>query len=314
MNWHHIWVDSSTNRVRCGWRVLTYLLLASAFTILPAYLLYATFFSSPAKSTSLITPMVIIEEITTIIAFIVLGIWALRVLEHLPAQTLGLSMRGPWSQALGGGFSIGLGFTTLLLLVLWVTGCARFTWNHPNQQMIGQLCLLLLFLSIEAMAEEVVFRGYLFQTLLRGIGPLAALCLTSACFALFHLPHPHITVLAVVNLFLAGMMFGMLYLRLGTLWLPIGVHAGWNFGKLLFNLPLSGHTFPLTTPMTGMLAAKQWMTGGAFGLEGGLGVSVLLLCAIAVITYSRRGLPLESRWWEWRDLVKTTAPSSGRGG
>lgn len=308
MNWQYIWVDPSTNRVRCGWRVLVYLLLAAAFTILLSNLLYATFFSSSSKSTSFITPMVIIEEITTSIAFIVLGIWALRVLEHLPAQTLGLSVRGPWSQALGVGFSFGLGFTTLLLLGLWVTGCARFTWNHPTQQMIGQLGLLLLFLSIEAMAEEVVFRGYLFQTLLRGIGPLAALFLTSAFFALSHVQHPNITVLAVVNLFLAGVMFGMLYLRLGTLWLVIGVHAGWNFGKLLVKLPLSGYTFPLTTPITGMLTAKQWITGGAFGLEGGLGVSVLLLCAIAVIAYSRRGLPLESFWWEWRDLAKTTVP------
>ncbi len=74
MNWHYIGVDPSTNRVRCGWRVLIFLLPASAFTILLSNLLNATFFSGPSKNTSLLTPMVLIEEITTVIAFIVLGI------------------------------------------------------------------------------------------------------------------------------------------------------------------------------------------------------------------------------------------------
>ncbi len=208
------------------------------------------------------------------------------------------------------GFSIGVGLITILLCALLLMGYAHVSWNHPSQGAAGALILLLIAMLIAGMAEEVVFRGYFFQTLLRGIGPLATLFITSALFALAHMQGPHVTLLAVTNIFLAGILFGMLYLRLGTLWLLIGLHAGWDFAQFLFGLPCSGIHIPIATPLTTVLGSLSWLTGGPYGLEGGVGVSVLLLGVIAIVTYSHRGLPIESFWWEWRELTKTIIPHS----
>lgn len=311
MNWHQLWYDPTSNRLRCGWRVLIYGCLAVFFTILLTFMgmfmAWPFFPHSPQRFEYLVQ---VLSDGVEIVVFISLGIWALRVFEHLPARTLGLPLRGPWWQTIAIGYSIGVGLIMLVLLTLKLLGYASLTWHHSSHRAIGMLTVLLFAMLINGMAQEMVFRGYLFQTLLRGIGPLATLVLTSAVFALMHLTNTRqLHLLGLVNIFLAGMMFGMLYLRMGTLWLLIGVHAGWNYAQFLFGLPSSGITLPLATPVTARLAAIPWLTGGTFGLEGGVGTSVLLLALLAIITYSRRGLPLESHWWEWRDLSKTLTPA-----
>lgn len=311
MNWHHLWYDPENNRLRCGWRVASFTGLAVTFSILLANLgLLMVYPLLPHAQPALDYVKQLILAVAVIIVFISLGIWALRTFDRLPAHTLGLPVRGPWVPTIGIGFCIGIGLITLLLLVLHVLGYAAFTWHHPTRQALGVLSLLILGLLISAMAEEVVFHGYLFQTLLRGIGPLATLLLTSMLFALIHLGNtPQLHLLGLVNIGLAGVMFGMLYLRMGTLWLLIGMHAGWNFAQFFFGLPSSGITLALSTPLTTTLAAIPWLTGGTFGLEGGAGISVLLLGLLAIITYSRRGMPLASYWWEWRELAKTLTAS-----
>ncbi|MGO8669324.1 MAG: lysostaphin resistance A-like protein [Desulfobaccales bacterium] len=314
MNWHNLWFDPASNQLRCGWRVVSFTCLATFFTILLANLMMMMVIMVnprlPHSKQNFLYSSQLILDVVVIVVCISLGIWALRVFEHLPARTLGLPLRGPWMQSIGIGFSIGAGLITLVLLALKLLGYASVTWSHLSGKAIGMLLLLLLAMLINGMSQVLIFRGYLFQTLLRGIGPLATLFLTSAVFALIHLQNtPQLHLLGLANIFLAGMMFGMLYLRLGTLWLLIGVHAGWNFAQFLFGLPSSGITPPFFTPIMAKLAAIPWLTGGDFGLEGSVGVSVLLLGLIAIVTYSRRGLPLESLWWQWRDLSKTLAPS-----
>ncbi len=315
MNWHHLWFDPTSNRLRCGWRVLIFIGLATFLSVLLSVLGWSIVLPLLPRSTQLVMYVgELILRIAVIVVFISLGIWALRVFEHLPARTLGLPVRGPWGQTLVIGFIIGVGLITLVLLALRLLGLASFTWHHPSHQAVSLLLLLCLGMLIAGMAEEVIFHGYLFQTLLRGIGPLTTLFFTSALFAMVHLQNPHadlrgVGLLGIVNIFLAGMLFGMLYLRLGTLWLLIGIHAGWDFAQFFFQLPTSGYSLPLSTPFTVKLANIPLLTGGGFGLEGGLAISVLLLGLIAVITYSHRGLSLESHWWEWRELSKTLTSS-----
>jgi len=311
MNWHNLWFDPGNNRLRCGWRVISYICLATFFSMLIASLLLVFVQRIFPHSLQLKNDCIeLLLRIVVIVVLISMGVWALRNFEHLPARTLGVSLRGRWAQTLAIGFSIGIGIITLLLLVLRTLGYASFNWHHPTQSAIGMLVLLIFGMLIVAMSEEMIFHGYLFQTLLRGIGPLATLFITSTVFALFHLPNTsQLHLLGLVNIGMAGLLFGLLYLRQGTLWMVIGVHAGWDFAQLLFGLPSSGITFPLVTPITVKLAFIPWLTGGEYGLEGGVGISVLLLGLLAIVTYARRGLSFESRWWEWRELSKALTPA-----
>ena len=90
-------------------------------------------------------------------------------------------------------------------------------------------------------------------------------------FGLFHLPayseaglHPGTLFLAILLASLFGLLFGLAYLRTGSLWLPISLHFSWNFIENdLLNLPadstnpnLIGALTRLHSPLT--LAEVGW--------------------------------------------------------
>ncbi len=143
----------------------------------------------------------------------------------------------------------------------------------------GAAALLGLGLILAAAGEEVVFRGYLLRTLLEWRGWPLAVGVSSLLFGLAHLGNPHITALALVNIALAGAAFALALKLTGRLWLPIAYHFAWNFtlGPVL-GLSVSGLVFPalLRSALTG---PALW-TGGAFGPEGGLVVTLILLTTL----------------------------------
>ena len=318
MNWRQIWLDSQTGRLRSGWRILIFLLIASLASTVFIFL-----FSTPIPTTikdpflrEYITQL--IESLAVIPAFLCVSVWAVRTLDRLPARTLGLSFADRWLKLLWIGFGLGIVVIAVTLLIYRVAGLAAIYWHQPDRQQAQVLLLAVISFLVFAAEEEIIFHGYLFQTLLRGVGAAPALFITSAVFAAMHLGNPTaspLTVaqpspLAIANLFMSGMLFGLLYLRLGSLWLPIGIHAGWNFALLLFQVNISGLHLPLAGVFPTQLVPQALLTGGAYGPEGGLAISVVLLGAIALVARSRRGLPLSSSWWEWRNLLTVPQAST----
>jgi membrane protease YdiL (CAAX protease family) len=120
-----------------------------------------------------------------------------------------------------------------------------------------------------AAGEEMLFRGYGFQLLLRRWGPFATILPVSVLFAWAHSGNPDVTTLALVNTFLWGVMFGVCFLRSGDLWLPIGMHFGWNWTLPLFGVNVSGFTMSVTGHVMEWSAGTLW-SGGGYGLEGSL--------------------------------------------
>lgn len=143
----------------------------------------------------------------------------------------------------------------------------------------------LVFFSVAAAAEEAIFRGYPFQVLAQALGPVAATVGLSAAFAAAHAWNPNVGALALVNIFLAGVMLSAAYLRTRSLWFATAVHAGWNWSMAsLFDLPVSGLVEGFDTPLyEPVLVGPAWATGGAFGPEGGIAASLALLAALWVI-------------------------------
>jgi membrane protease YdiL (CAAX protease family) len=139
-----------------------------------------------------------------------------------------------------------------------------------------------LILFFGAMGEELLFRGYAFQLLIRTLGPFATILPTSVIFGLLHAANPDANALGIVNTVAWGILFGYAVWRTGALWLPIGLHFGWNFALPLLGSNLSGFTMGVTGYTLEWNVGVLW-SGGGYGVEGSLlttGIVVALFLAL----------------------------------
>ncbi|MBD0319321.1 MAG: CPBP family intramembrane metalloprotease, partial [Gemmatimonadetes bacterium] len=152
--------------------------------------------------------------------------------------------------------------------------------------------------------EEVLCRGYAFQALVQGMGPWPAIVLSSAIFSVLHLGNPNVTWLGLANIFLAGIMLAVAYLRTRSLWFATAVHAGWNWVmSALLDFPVSGGRFD--TPLyDARETGADWWTGGAFGPEAGLAATLAIVAGTVWMLRTPR-LSESPRMRELRPLVDT---------
>ncbi len=120
-----------------------------------------------------------------------------------------------------------------------------------------------------AMGEELLFRGYAFQLLIRAVGPFSTILPTSVIFGLMHSANPNATGLGVINTVAWGILLGYAVWRTGALWLPIGLHFGWNIALPLLGSNLSGFTMGVTGYTLEWNVGVLW-SGGGYGVEGSL--------------------------------------------
>jgi membrane protease YdiL (CAAX protease family) len=118
-----------------------------------------------------------------------------------------------------------------------------------------------------AISEEIVFRGVLFRWIEEFGGSWVALILTSAFFGAGHLMNPNASTIAAVGIaFEAGVMLGAAYMLTRSLWLPMGLHAAWNFTQgEIYDIPVSG--MPVHGIVDARLCCNPLLTGNGFGLE-----------------------------------------------
>lgn len=226
------------------------------------------------------------------IAATLAGALLLRILDRRPAGALGIAWTPRTVAELGIGMAIGVGAIGAAAALLAVLGFVRYTGDAGTA---GALAVTLGkdlgILAVAAYAEEALFRGYGFQALVRGFGAVPATLFASGLFALAHAGNPNVGTLALVNIFLAGVLLSVAYLRTESLWFATAVHLGWNWGMAsLLDLPVSGLTLetPLYEPV---VRGPEWITGGAFGPESGIVGTLAFGGALAVILAWRKIAP-----------------------
>lgn len=180
----------------------------------------------------------------------------------------------------------------LMLLPAAILGSGGWvSWTVADFKWDSILEITLLFAAV-AVAEELLFRGFIFQRLIKSIGQWPTQLLIGAYFLLIHLNNPGMTgtvkAFASVNIFLASVMFGLAVIRFKSLAVAIGIHfmANWVQGILLgfavSGKPGSSFLVPVVSK------APVWLTGGAFGLEASLPG---LICVILTIIFLYRSKP-----------------------
>ncbi len=274
-------------RLRAGWRLLLhtifYLVILVTLT-LGALLLYRGKLGIIITS---ISPAIMIELVSILSATYL----ARRFLDYRSFSSLGLQIDRSTVADLIVGFLIPGLMMALIYLIEYTAGWTHFqgwSWQTVGmgQSVIGLLGGLSAFILV-GVSEEIISRGYHLQNLLDGLNIHWALFISSSVFAAMHFYNPSSSLMSTLGLMAAGYFLAYGWVRTHRLWLPIGLHIGWNFFEgNVFGFQVSGlDTFRLLlhTP-----SGPEYMTGGTFGPEAGLiALPAMLLGAWLVKLYTR---------------------------
>jgi membrane protease YdiL (CAAX protease family) len=183
-------------------------------------------------------------------------------------------------------FLQGLAFGAVLIVVCSILVSLTTAVSHVRGAGFPWLEVAGIYLPA-ALHEELLFRGYAFQKLLRW-NRAVALFGVAALFAAVHIFNDSVSWLGVSNIFLGGIVLGLAYQQFQRLWFPIGLHLAWNvtLGPILGD-EVSGYD-SLHTVLAERGSGAAWLTGGRFGLEGSAWMTVTELAAIAILAIRLR--------------------------
>ena len=176
-----------------------------------------------------------------------------------------------WLKELFLGILLGSALMLIPAFILGIFGWADWRWSSMDLSVLASSASL--FAGV-AVAEELLFRGFVFQRLISGLGLWPAQLITAAFFLLSHMNNPGMTgstqVMAGINIFLASILFGLAFVRTKSLAMPLGLHwmANWVQGSILGFGVSGSEQLGLLNPVFG--EAPAWLTGGPFGLEASL--------------------------------------------
>jgi membrane protease YdiL (CAAX protease family) len=264
--------------------VLLLILLMIATQVLVRILLRPIF---PGDVESVADP---IAEIVGFIS-IYLGLWVcLRFLDGRPLWTLGFGSQGALRRVLGGAFVGGLMVAaTAGLVVISGASFAPGAWQTTGVAAFGIGLFLLLVSAVQSSAEEALFRGWLLQVVGSRCRPWIGVLVSSLLFSLAHALGTNFAPLPSLNLFLFGLFAAVLALGEGGLWGASAWHAAWNWtqGRLL-GFPVSGGAADQGLVISMRATGSELITGGAFGPDGGLAATAVLLVGIGIVVMRSR--------------------------
>lgn len=214
-------------------------------------------------------PVLVISTLGTFGAAAVANALALRIYERGNLSDIGLGWTAASRRNLSLGILGGVGAALIVIVLPLALRLADFE-RVPNERLAWpSLLFVSILLLFGAVGEEMLFRGYGFQILVRGIGAFATILPVAVLFGLAHSQNLNFGPMALLNTILWGVVLGFAYVRSGDLWLPIGLHFGWNWSLPMLGVNLSGFTMDVTG------YAMHWkvgptVSGGAYGPEGGL--------------------------------------------
>jgi membrane protease YdiL (CAAX protease family) len=287
---------NNAGRVRSVWRLAAFVAAYLAVTT-AAFLLtdFAARLLLPGQAYKLFfegAPGFAIQSILLFVTAAAVGWGCALVLEELPWRSLGWALHRGWLRDTLLGTLLGGAAVCVAALVGLASGGYSFALADSTgaglaKTFVGSFVIFML----GAAAEEMLFRGYPFQTLLRSWPLWVTMLPVSVPFALVHLGNPNVAPgFTFVNTVLAGVWLCVAYWRTRSLWLPTGLHFGWNWVQgTVLGSPVSGIKSISPHPLLSFEdVGPAWIGGGAYGIEGGAACT-LALVVITLFTW-RTGL------------------------
>ena len=224
-------------------------------------------------------------EIVSLISILIAASLMLRFIDRRPFLSLGFAPRHALRDS-AIGLVIGLGMMTACIAVLYFCG-----WAIPEAAsgFLGSVLAVAALATIANTAmQEVLVRGYVQQTIQKEFGVLTGVVFSALLFLVLHLGAIEGAILPMISLFAAGILLGTAYAVTENLWLPIALHFGWNF----LQGPVLGETVSGRANHAGWrlfhLTGPPLMTGGKFGVEGGLIAVIITILGTPIVLLAFR--------------------------
>jgi membrane protease YdiL (CAAX protease family) len=291
MNLSSVFINRQTQLVRSGWRALVFIALTPQMVL--SLLLRS---DSPQNGAVFNVSLATIIVYAVYIGWTVLVSWlCLHFFDHLSLASLGFAFHRGWWQDILKGCLIGALMITFVIGLQYVCGGTQIIPNPILWQsgavdysglltVAGETLSALILLILAAAFEESVYRGYPFQTILRGATAFVPILLFAFLFGIAHWGNPNRTFFSTANTVLAGVWLSVAYLKTRSLWLPTSLHFSWNWVMgAFFGLPVSGLRIPQEPLFLSTSENPTWLTGGSYGSEGGAAATLAIIVATFII-------------------------------
>jgi len=217
--------------------------------------------------------------------FLILAIW-LPLFEKRQLWSLGMTRyRAVWFYLRGA--IVGFVMFSTAIGILAMMGFVDVEVNSPQPQGVMALSgVLIVFFGwlVQGAAEEVLTRGWLLSVIGSRYNVLSGILLSSSLFVVLHLLNPSVSLIAMLNLFLFGLFAALYALYEESLWGVFSLHSVWNWAQgNVYGFEVSGNPQAGGTLIDLMETGPDYLTGGAFGLEGGLAVTSILIVSCLIV-------------------------------
>lgn len=222
-------------------------------------------------------------------AFIsLLVFFRVKVIEKRSFSSIGFN-KNNWLKKYSLGFLIGLAMMSIIVLILFPFGYITVEKN-PIQPVgisaIASVLVILLGWIIQGATEEIVTRGWLLNVLSTKYNIGVGLLISSTLFGIMHLTNPNVNYIAVINIILVGLFYGLYVIKTNDLWAVCGMHSAWNFAQgNIFGFKVSGLDVSVGSLIDLNLVGSDFVTGGIFGPEAGITVTFILLASIGILLF-----------------------------
>ncbi|MEO1020968.1 MAG: type II CAAX endopeptidase family protein [Bacteroidota bacterium] len=284
--------NDKERRIRALFRVVSFFIISILFLALPSLI--------PIEPIEYLVRGVLI--VGTAVLFAV-GLDKRRISE------LGLNLNRTWWTHLLIGCLLGAVAMLFIFVVEWMFGWVTVTGFGWERSLSSTWWVLFVYffakMLMVGLYEEVHARGYLMLNMIEGAtlskkysmaGIVAGVIGSSLIFGLMHAANPNASLIAIINITLAGVMLAVPYLLTGSLAMSVGIHFTWNFFQAgVFGFPVSGimvreSVIQITQEGT------SWITGGSFGPEAGViglfGMVIVLIGVWLVVRVGPGGIQL----------------------
>ena len=284
---------NNQGEVRSGWKITVMLLVQYIFLFVALNLIVLIMQIGKVENVGEDNLMLIAmfsQEIIMILA----PIFCWKIIFRRDLNLIGVkSLSKKETKNLGIGLIMGIIAITLtfIFILLSKSGSLVNSLLAPNfSSELIIYCILFIFVGI---AEELVSRGYIIGAMeLSGNNKVISILVSAVMFSLFHYGNNGFSFMPFLNIFLVGILFGIMYVKTKSIWLSTGYHITWNFFQgCVYGMSVSGINTPRLYEMT--FNGNTFLNGGTFGPEGGFFVTLITILMIALVCFTMKNKKIQ---------------------